>query len=115
MPRIANRMSLGSIALSVAIALVALILTSFFDAAPNGTDVGTVTFDVPAGGRWCAPQDALGTKSCRYQTFEHCLSAVRAVYGTCRPNPAAVLITDEGPYRTYHSMSRIENGAAAVD
>jgi hypothetical protein len=104
MPSKISRIPLGSIALSIAIAIAALILTSFFDAAPNGTGGGTLTFDVASGGRWCAPQDALGTRNCRYQSFEHCLAAARIVDGTCRPNPAALTISDDGPYRTYRTI-----------
>ena len=97
---------MARIGLSVAIALVALVLTSFFDARPDGrADVGgAVRFDVPVSGPWCARMGGLATNSCRYLTFEHCLAAVSAVYGTCRPNPAAATITDEAPYRTYQSV-----------
>ena len=100
---------MGHAALAIAIAFVALVLTSFVDTMPTSTPHvgGPAAFDVPAGGRWCAPQDELGTRSCRFQTFEHCLSAVSA--WTCRPNPAAVQITDEGPYRTYRSLTRAEH------
>src|SRR5262245_60735366 len=95
------RRNLGPLALSAAIAVAALALTAFARMTPAPSDSGqTMHFDVPAGGRWCAAQETAGTRVCRYQTFEHCLSAV-TLYGRCRPNPAAVLTRDEGPYRTY--------------
>jgi hypothetical protein len=117
MSGIGSRATMGKIALSVAIALLALILTSFFDAAPNiGTEVGsTVSPNASAGGPWCGPHDAFGAPSCRYWTFEACLVAVTTSHGTCRPNPAAALVTDEGPYRTYRSLFRVERAAAALD
>ncbi len=107
MSGLVSRMPIGRISLSVAIALVALVLTSFFDARPDGrADIGgAVRFDVPVSGPWCARMGGLATNSCRYLTFEQCLAAVSTVYGTCRPNPAAAAaIIDEGPYRTYRSV-----------
>ena len=113
MPNAIRRMPLGSVALSGAIAIIALALTPFLDATPNASDAGTAIHVAPAGGRWCALQDA-GTKDCRYQTFDQCFRATIGAYGPCRPNPAAFVITDEIPYRTYHSLSRIENGATTI-
>jgi hypothetical protein len=103
MSGVISRMPMGRAGLSVAFALVALVLTSFFDARPDGRgDVGgAVRFDGPASGPWCARMDGLAADGCRYPTFEQCLAAVST--GVCRPNPAAV-ITDEGPYRTYRSV-----------
>jgi hypothetical protein len=115
MSPIINWTQFGQIALSAAIGLVALALTAFAEIPPAPSDSPQpVQFDVPAGGRWCAPQDGVVTRTCRYDTFEHCLVAASG-YGTCRPNPAAVLIIDEGPYRTYHSMSRSEHATVMVD
>src|SRR5262249_6398217 len=108
MSSFAVRKNLGRIALAAAIAVAALALTAFAQGTPAPSDAGqAMHFDVPAGGRWCAARDAAGARICRYQTFEHCLSAV-SLYGRCRPNPAAVLTKDEGPYRTYHSLSQVE-------
>ena len=50
----------------------------------------------------------------RYQTFDQCFSAASGAYRPCRPNPAAFVINDEVPYRTYHSLSRIEDGATTI-
>jgi hypothetical protein len=106
---------LGRIALSAAIAVVALALTAFADATPHPSEAAQpIGFDVAAGGRWCAVQDASAARLCRYQTFEHCFAAV-GTYGICRPNPAAVSTIDEGPYRTYHSLSRIDPITAMAD
>jgi hypothetical protein len=117
MSGIGSRATMGEIALSVAIALLALILTSFFDAAPNGgSKVGsTVAPNASAAGPWCGPYDAFGAPSCHYWTFEDCFVAVSISHGTCRPNPPAALVTDEGPYRTYRSLMRVERAAAALD
>jgi hypothetical protein len=100
-----SRVPIGRLTLSVAIALTALVLTSFLDARPDrGRDVtATTPVPGPATGPWCGPGDALNAKGCRYATFEQCMAAT-AFYGTCRPNPAALAITDEGPYRTYRAI-----------
>jgi hypothetical protein len=115
MSSLINRKQMGRIALAAALAMGALVLTSFAEMTPAPSYAGeAIRFDVPAGGRWCGPQDALGTRTCRYETFDHCLSAV-SLYGTCRPNPAALLTIDDGPYRTYHSLSRIEAVTVMAD
>jgi hypothetical protein len=92
------------IGLSAAIAVLALTLTAFLDGGNGGrADVGgLLRLDAPASAPWCARMDGPVGNSCRYSTFEQCLSAASSV-GVCRPNPAAV-ITDEGPYRTYQSV-----------
>ena len=54
-------------------------------------------------GRWCGPADRLGTRSCRYSTFENCLAAA-SDYRTCWPNPAAVAVPDDATYWTYRSV-----------
>ena len=113
MPSAIHRKPLGSIALSGAVAIVALALTPFLDATPNASDAGTAIHVAPASGRWCAMQDA-GKKDCRYQTFDQCFTAAIGAYGPCRPNTTALVITDEVPYRTYHSLSRIEDGATTI-
>jgi hypothetical protein len=96
----------ASLVTSIALALAALILTSFFGAGPTpGTDAdGTVRFDAPASRPWCGPADEPGATSCRYSTFEQCLAAASADYRTCKPNPAAVVIHDDAPYWTYRSV-----------
>jgi len=108
MPNAIRRNPLGSIALSGVIAIAALALTPFLDATPNAGDAGTGIHAAPASGRWCTLQDAGGKKDCRYQTFDQCFSAAGGAHGPCRPNPAAFVIADEVPYRTYHSLSRID-------
>ena len=106
----------GKIALSVAIALLALVLTSVFDAAPTGDNSrNAVPVEASVSRPWCGPYDAFGTRSCRYRTFDDCLAAVGTVSGACRPNPAAVPTIDDGPYRTYRSLSRVGYGASAAD
>jgi len=100
-----SRALIGRLTLSVAMALTALVVTSFLDGRPDrGMDITAITPTVgPETGPWCGPSDALDAKGCRYATFEQCLTAT-AFYGTCRPNPAALAITDEGPYRTYRAI-----------
>jgi len=108
MSGVISRAPIGKIALSVAIALVALILTSFLGARPNGGgDISAITLvDIPTAGPWCGPRDALGIRSCRYSTFDECLTAMSAIHGTCRPNPAAVVVTDDAAYRIYRPIYR---------
>ncbi|MFL6932092.1 MAG: hypothetical protein ACJ8FK_19435 [Xanthobacteraceae bacterium] len=91
---------------SGALALAALILTSFFDAGPNpGTGAGsTIHVESGAARPWCGPAERAGARSCRYWTFEQCLAAASADYRTCKPNPAAVVIHDDVPYWTYRSV-----------
>src|SRR5262245_35911963 len=108
-----RRMPLGSVALSGALAIVALALWPCRDDTRNGRDAVTGIHVAVASGRWCALDDA-GKKDCRYQTFDQCFRATIGAYGPCRPNPAAFVITDEIPYRTYHSLSRIEDGATTI-
>jgi hypothetical protein len=92
------------VALGAAVACLALILSAFLDARPEVyRGDGAVRFDAPTG-PWCAATDGLGGKSCRFTTFEQCLNAAIGGRLTCRPNPAAAVITDEGPYRTYRSI-----------
>ena len=100
-----NRAPIGRLTISVAIALTALVLTSFLDPRPDrGTDATAVVPVVgPATGPWCGPSDARDAKGCRYATFEQCLAAT-AFYGACRPNPAAIANSDGGPYRTYRAI-----------
>jgi hypothetical protein len=115
MPDIIKPRPWGKIALSAAIAVLALVLTSFLDAAPTSDiDQATSAVEVSASRPWCGPYDAFGTRSCRYRTFEDCLATVSTISGACRPNPAA-LIVDDGPYRTYHSLSRVGYGASAIE
>jgi hypothetical protein len=110
-----NCRQMGRMVLSVAIGMVALALTAFADATPHPSEAAQpIRFDVPAGGRWCAVQDTSGARLCRYETFEHCVAAV-GTYGICRPNPAAVSTIDAGPYRTYHSLSRIGTVTVMAD
>ena len=101
----ASRTSARRIGLGAAIALAALILTAFLDARPDGGLVRgePIRFDGPVSGPWCARMDGMGGKSCRYATFEQCLQAVNPAYGTCTPNPAA-LVVEDGPYWTYRSV-----------
>jgi hypothetical protein len=108
MSGISSRAPMGRIAISVAIALVALILTSFLGARPDsGSDINrAVPFDIPASGPWCGPRDAFGIRSCRYLTFDECLTAMRTIQGTCRPNPAAVVVDEDAAYRTYRPIFR---------
>src|SRR5262245_35582580 len=98
-----SRLNLGRIVLGILLGVVALIVTSFFDALPNDGAAlrGTVRFDVPDRGPWCGPSNRPGTKNCSYVTFEQCLEAVSSAYRSCRPNAPAALIRDEGPYRVY--------------
>jgi len=101
----------AKIALSVALAVLALVLTSFLDAAPTEDATRSPVSVEAAGGRpWCGPYNAIGTRSCRYWTFDDCLVAVGTGSAACRPNPAAVLTIDAGPYRTYRSLSRAGTG-----
>jgi len=97
---------MGRVGLSFLLALVVLLLTSFFNASPSDVAAlsGMVRFEVPAGGAWCGPGARLGTRSCGYSTFEQCLEAATGAYGGCRPNPAAAVITDDGPYRVYRPV-----------
>jgi hypothetical protein len=115
MPKIIKRRLGASIALGIAMALLALVLTSFLDAAPTGdTHQNTVAAEISVSRPWCGPYDEAGTRSCRYRTFEDCFATVSTISGACRPNPAA-LVVDDGPYRTYHSLSRVGYGASAVE
>jgi hypothetical protein len=116
MSGIIDPLRIGRAMLAIAVAVLVLVLTAFMDAGPTrAPDVGwPATFDVPAGGRWCVPQDEAGTGGCRFQTFEHCLAVV-GTYATCRPNPSAVAITDEGPYRIYHSLTRAEHNVTLAN
>jgi len=43
-------------------------------------------------------------RNCGYLTFRQCLEAGDPIGGTCRPNPATLLIADDGPYRMYRSI-----------
>jgi len=56
-----------------------------------------------AGGPWCI-LDRDSRRNCGYLTFGQCLEAGDPIGGTCRPNPATLLIADDGPYRTYRSI-----------
>ena len=115
MPKIIKRRFRARIALSIAVALLALVLTSFLDAAPTSdSNETTVAVEASVSRPWCGPYDEAGTRSCRYRTFEDCLATVSTISGACRPNPAA-LVVDDGPYRTYHSLSRVGYGASAVE
>ena len=114
MPGIISRELWAKIALSVAIALLALVLTSVFGAAPTSHNARSpVVVEASSSRPWCGPYDALGIRSCRYRTFDECLAAVGTISGACRPNPAALLTIDAGPYRTYRSLSRVGYGASA--
>ena len=106
MSGVINRLPKGRIGLSVLIGLGALVMTSFLDARPDTRPAGghPIPSDLPAGAPWCGPRDGIAGSNCRYATFEQCLAAVGGAYATCRPNPSAVVITDEGPYRTYRSV-----------
>src|SRR5262245_21284351 len=105
MSEVVNSLQIGRTLVCGFVAVVALVLTSIFDwtlGAPEAD--GAIAVDVPTGGRWCGPQDGLGARTCRFQTFEHCLTAASA-FGPCRPNLAAALIPDDRPYRTYRSLA----------
>jgi len=106
MSGVIDRMPIGRIGLSVLIGLGALVTTSFLDARPDSRPaVGRpIPSDLPIGAPWCGPRDGIAGSNCRYATFEQCLAAVGGAYATCRPNPSAVVIPDEGPYRTYQSV-----------
>jgi hypothetical protein len=97
---------IGRIALSGAIALLALVSSAFPDA--DGGSAGnrdTIHLDGSGTAPWCVPTDASPSgRSCRYVTFEQCLTAVTGQWQICRPNPAGVVTTDEGPYRTYRPI-----------
>src|SRR5262245_27871693 len=106
----------AKIALSAALAALALVLTSFLDAAPTEDASRSPIAAEAAGGRpWCGPYDAFGMRSCRYWTFDDCLAAVGIGSAACRPNPGAVRIIDNGPYRTYRSLSRIGTGGSFTE
>jgi hypothetical protein len=100
----ASHISARRIALSAAIALAGLVLTAFLHAHPEaGIERGApIRFDAPAG-PWCARVDGVAGRSCLFSTFEQCLTAVGLAYGTCKPNPAA-LVVEDGPYWTYRSV-----------
>ena len=111
MPGIISQDAWAKIALSAAIAAAALVLTSFPDAAPTEDSTRSpVAVEAAAGRPWCGPSDAVGIRSCRYWTFDDCLAAVGIGSTACRPNPAAVLTVDDGPYRTYRSLSQVGTG-----
>jgi hypothetical protein len=72
------------------------------DTHRDGRDA--VHTDAHTGGYWCMAFDRDSRRNCAYLTFDQCLKAVDPIGGTCRPNPAALLIADDGPYRTYRSI-----------
>jgi len=116
MPVMISRDGWAKIALSAALAALALVLTSFLDVAPTEDAGRSPVAGEAAGGRpWCGPYDALGMRSCRYRTFDDCLAAVGIGSAACRPNPAAVLTIDGGPYRTYRSLSRVGTGGSFTE
>jgi len=43
-------------------------------------------------------------QNCGYVSFDQCLKAGDLIGATCRPDRTTALITDDGPYRTYHSI-----------
>jgi len=82
-------------------AVVAMTLDGRIDARrDSGKAMHT---NAHAGGPWCI-SDAESRRNCGYLTFGQCLDAGAPIGGTCRPNPATLLIADDGPYRTYRSI-----------
>jgi hypothetical protein len=82
-------------------AVVAMTLDGRIDARRDSGK--TVHTNARAGGPWCI-SDAESRRNCGYLTFGQCLDAGAPIGGTCRPNPATLLIADDGAYRTYRSI-----------
>jgi len=98
-------LAVRGVGLSAALAVAAVVLTPFIDGRPNGSSKAGMSLhlDAPVEAPWCAHVDGFAAKSCGYSTFEQCLKAVGPAYGTCRPNPAAVVV-DDVPYWKYRSV-----------
>jgi hypothetical protein len=86
---------------AVGATIVAMMCDAPMDARRDGGEA--VRTDGDAGAPWCVMVPERD-RNCAYPTFDRCLKAVESIGGTCRPNPAALLIADDGPYRTYRSI-----------
>ena len=95
----------GWISLQVVGVLGAVVVAMTADARIDARrDSGkAVHTSARAGGPWCI-LDRDSRRNCGYLTFGQCLDAGGTIGGTCRPNPATLLIADDGPYRTYRSI-----------
>ena len=106
MLRIDDRASrAGWISLRVIGAIVAAIVAMTCDARIDGRRDARDAPDTDslAAGPWCALDRDSG-RNCRYVTFDQCLKAAAPLGVACRPDPAMLLIADDGPYRTYRSI-----------
>jgi hypothetical protein len=92
--------SLGVIG-AIGAAVMAMTTDAHFDTRRDARDA--MHTSARADGPWCI-LDRDSRRDCGYLTFAQCLQAGNAIGGTCRPNPATHLITDDGPYRTYRSI-----------
>jgi hypothetical protein len=73
-------------------------------------DIGNVMYtSARAVGPWCM-LDRDSRRNCGYLTFAQCVEVGDPIGGTCRPNPATLLIADDGPYRTYRSIYHDQEG-----
>ena len=86
---------------AIGAAVMAMAFDAHIDARRDGRDA--VDMSARAGGPWCI-LDRDSRRNCGYLTFDQCLKAGNPIGGTCRPNPATLLIADDGPYRTYRSI-----------
>jgi len=81
--------------------VVAMTTDAHIDTRRDGRDA--VHTNARAGGPWCM-LDRHSRRNCGYLTFRQFLEAGDPIGGTCRPNPATLLIADDGPYRMYRSI-----------
>ena len=86
---------------AIGVAVMAMTIDARIDGRRDAGDA--VRPVVQAGGPWCVMVPERD-RNCGYLTFDRCLEAVDAIGGTCRPNPATLLIADDGAYRTYRSI-----------
>jgi hypothetical protein len=86
---------------AIAAAIVAMTCDARVDGRRDARDA--LHTDSLAAGPWCVLDRDSG-RNCRYVTFDQCLKAAAPLGVACRPDPAMVLIADDGPYRTYRAI-----------
>src|SRR5262249_301757 len=92
---------------AIGVAVMAMTIDARIDARRDAGDA--VSPVVQAGASWCVMVPGRD-RNCSYLTFERCLKAVDAIAGTSRPNPATLVIADDGSYWTYRSIYRDHAG-----